>query len=65
MGNRDRLKTGRFTQGVKLVACALTDELKITILHAGPGALWTDLEKAKLGKLGGATLLMEPAKPAK
>lgn len=47
------------------LASALTDELKITILHAGPGTLWTDLEKAKLGELGGAKLLMEPAKPAK
>ncbi|MCG2660842.1 MAG: hypothetical protein L6437_11430 [Kiritimatiellae bacterium] len=47
------------------LASGLTDELKITILHAGPGTLWTDLEKAKLGELGGAKLLMEPAKPAK
>ena len=30
-----------------------------TILHAGPGTLWTDLEKAGLGDLGGATLLRE------
>ncbi|MFH1969775.1 MAG: hypothetical protein ABIJ53_05605 [Verrucomicrobiota bacterium] len=44
------------------LASALTDDLKITILHAGPGTLWTDLEKAKLGELGGAKLLMEPAK---
>jgi len=47
------------------LASGLTDELKITILHAGPGTLWTDLEKAKLGELGGAKLLVEPAKPAK
>ena len=47
------------------LASGLTDELKITILHAGPGTLWTDLEKAKFGELGGAKLLMEPAKPAK
>ena len=47
------------------LASGLTADLKITILHAGPGTLWTDLEKAKLGELGGAKLLMEPVKPAK
>lgn len=33
--------------------------LSINILHSGPGTLWTDLEKARLGDLGGAVLLNE------
>ncbi len=35
----------------------LNPALKINILHAGEGTLWTDLEKATLGDLGGAKLL--------
>jgi hypothetical protein len=35
----------------------LNPALKINILHAGEGTLWTDLEKATLGDLGGARLL--------
>ncbi len=35
----------------------LNPEVKITILHAGPGTLWTDVEKATLGELGGAAVL--------
>ena len=38
----------------------LNPELRVTILHAGPGTLWTDLEKARLGDLGGAALLNKP-----
>lgn len=37
----------------------LNNEVRINILHAGPGTLWTDLEKATLGELGGATLLQK------
>ena len=32
----------------------LNGEVNINILHTGPGTLWTDLEKARLGDLGGA-----------
>lgn len=35
----------------------LNPALKINILHAGEGTLWTDLEKATLGDLGGSKLL--------
>lgn len=35
----------------------LNPEVNIHILHAGPGTLWTDLEKARLGDLGGAIQL--------
>ncbi|MFZ4791161.1 MAG: SPFH domain-containing protein [Candidatus Competibacteraceae bacterium] len=35
----------------------LNPEVRVTILHAGPGTLWTDLEKATLGELGGAAVL--------
>ncbi len=38
----------------------LDDKLKITILHSGPGTLWTDLQRATLGDLGGASLLKTP-----
>ncbi len=35
----------------------LNKDMRVNILHAGPGTLWTDLEKATLGELGGATVL--------
>jgi hypothetical protein len=38
-------------------AGALKPDLRINILHSGPGTLWTDLTRAGLGDLGGATLL--------
>ena len=38
-------------------AGSLRPDLKINILHSGTGTLWTDLHKASLGDLGGATLL--------
>ena len=38
----------------------LSDELKINVLHAGPGTLWTDLEKAGLSDLGGSQILQAP-----
>lgn len=38
-------------------AGSLRPDLRINILHAGPGTLWTDLEKATLGELGGASLM--------
>jgi len=41
-------------------ASHLRADLKINILHAGQGTLWTDLEKARLGDLGGAAVLNAP-----
>mgnify|MGYP001619226991 CR=1 FL=1 len=38
-------------------SAALRPETKINIIHAGPGTLWTDLQKASLGDLGGAILV--------
>jgi hypothetical protein len=35
----------------------LNPNLKVNILHAGEGTLWTDLEKATLGDLGGSKQL--------
>ena len=37
----------------------LNSDVKINILHAGPGTLWTDMEKANLGNLGGSTILQK------
>lgn len=39
------------------LAKSLNPDVHINILHAGEGTLWTDLEKARLGDLGGAKLL--------
>ena len=39
------------------LATALDDNIKVNILHSGSGTLWTDLQKAGLGDLGGAKLL--------
>jgi len=44
------------------LAAALGDDLKINILHAGPGTLWTDLEKAGLADLGAGQALQTPKK---
>jgi hypothetical protein len=38
----------------------LNPDLRVNIIHAGPGTLWTDLEKANLGELGGSRLLQAP-----
>lgn len=45
------------------LANALDDNIKVNILHSGPGTLWTDLQKAGLGDLGGAKLLRGDKKP--
>ncbi len=52
-------------------AAGLNDRLNINIIHAGDGTLWTDLENARLGDLGGAGVLSgrpaaggPPARPA-
>ncbi|MEI8078071.1 MAG: SPFH domain-containing protein, partial [bacterium] len=41
----------------------LSSDLRVNILHAGPGTLWTDLKGANLGDLGGARLLAKPPLP--
>lgn len=46
------------------LANSLSDDLSVRILHAGDGTLWTDLDKATLGELGGAKVIQTPA-PAK
>ncbi|MEI8340971.1 MAG: SPFH domain-containing protein [Verrucomicrobiota bacterium] len=43
-------------------ASSLSDEMKINILHTGPGTLWTDLDKAGTGNIGGAKLIQESQK---
>ena len=43
-------------------AANLDDQLKINILHTGPGTLWTDLEKAGLSDLGAGSALQPPKK---
>ena len=40
----------------------LSEDLRINVLHAGPGTLWTDLEKAGLSDLGGGQILQAPKK---
>jgi len=39
------------------LADSLSDKLTVNILHAGEGTLWTDLQKARLGDLGGAKVI--------
>ncbi|MBN2452522.1 MAG: hypothetical protein JXR77_19210 [Lentisphaeria bacterium] len=41
----------------------LDADLRIDILHAGPGTLWTDLKSARLSDLGAARDLQEAASP--
>jgi hypothetical protein len=35
----------------------LNPDVEINVLHAGEGTLWTDLEKAQMGDLGGASVI--------
>ena len=44
------------------LASVLSKDLTINILHAGPGTLWTDLEKAGLAEMGAGTTLQKPKK---
>lgn len=37
----------------------LNPEVKVKIIHTGEGTLWTDLEKATMGELGGAKILQK------
>jgi regulator of protease activity HflC (stomatin/prohibitin superfamily) len=39
------------------LAGSLNDDVKVNILHAGDGTLWTDLEKARMGDMGGAGVI--------
>ena len=41
------------------LADTLNDKLTVNILHSGTGTLWTDLEKARLGDVGGATVIQK------
>jgi regulator of protease activity HflC (stomatin/prohibitin superfamily) len=41
------------------LAQTLNPDIRVNILHAGDGTLWTDLQKAGMGDLGGATLLQQ------
>lgn len=41
----------------------LNPELKVRILHAGDGTLWTDLESKGFGELGGAAILDQSHTP--
>jgi regulator of protease activity HflC (stomatin/prohibitin superfamily) len=40
-------------------ATNLNPTVTVNILHAGPGTLWTDLQKANLGEMGGAAILQK------
>jgi hypothetical protein len=40
-------------------AGSLNGEVKVNILHAGSGTLWTDIEQRALGNLGGAKVLQQ------
>jgi hypothetical protein len=40
-------------------ATNLNPTVAVNILHAGPGTLWTDLEKANLGEMGGVAILQK------
>lgn len=38
----------------------LNSDVRINILHAGPGTLWTDLQNPRMGDLGGAIQVQSP-----
>ncbi len=58
------LKTGAFKDPSAYtlweLAQSLNPDVKINILPTGPGTLWTDLENARLGDLGGAKQMKQP-----
>ncbi len=71
-----RLVEGERARGYQLKAAAFGDpeafalwefasrlrpDLRIRVIHAGPGTLWTDLQRATMGDLGGARILGVPA----
>ena len=45
------------------LARALNPDMQIRVIHAGTGTLWTDLEKAGAGDLGGAVILQDKSAP--
>jgi len=45
------------------LANSLNPEVRVSILHAGDGTLWTDVEGKALGNLGGAKLLKQGTGP--
>ena len=47
------------------LALSLSNSLRVNILHSGTGTLWTDLQRAGLGELGGARLLQGEEQKAK
>lgn len=68
------LVQGEIARGFELKAAAFGDprayalwefaenlpaDLRISILHSGPGTLWTDLQRATMGDLGGAARIQE------
>ena len=42
----------------------LNPEIRVNLIHAGEGTLWTDLEKATFGELGGAAMLRKDRYPS-
>jgi len=59
----DQLKVRAFgdpaAYNLYTLALSLSDSLRVNILHSGTGTLWTDLNRAGLGELGGAKLLQK------
>ena len=47
---------------MKELADKLNGDVKINIIHTGEGTLWTDLQKANAGELGGAVIMRENQK---
>lgn len=45
-----------------IFASQLPEDLKVAIAHSGPGTLWTDLNKAMAGQLGGMKILQESSR---
>lgn len=62
-----QLKTTAFGDPVAFslweFAGRMNPNVKVNVIHAGPGTLWTDLGKASLGELGGAKILSEGGVP--
>ncbi|MDG4551304.1 MAG: hypothetical protein P9F19_08290 [Candidatus Contendobacter sp.] len=54
-----RFPSFRHLQRAVGIRPSLNQDVRINILHAGPGTLWIDLEKATLGELGGTAVLKQ------
>jgi hypothetical protein len=63
-----QLKTAAFADpqafALWTLARNLNPAIRVRVLHAGEGTLWTDLEKATFGDLGGARII-QPSVPAR